>query len=97
MPLHCSKQAETSERPRRDHQKGSHNRNLRHCGPRGSRPQGYTLATGVNTIETSARNDRGRDLPARQKDRNMSRTTCYNGNKKGHFANKFPEPRKPKN
>ena len=97
MPFHRSERAETLERPRRDHQKGRHDRNRRDRGPRGSRPQGSTPATGVNATETSARNDRGRDQPARREDRDMSRTTYYNCNKKGHFANQCPEPRKPKN
>ena len=38
IPPHCSKQAETLERPRRDYQKGKHNRNRRNRGLRGSRP-----------------------------------------------------------
>ena len=97
MPSHCFERAETSERLRRDHQKGRHNGNCRDCGPRGSRPQGSTPATGVNTTKTSARNDCGRNQPARREDRDLSRTTCYNCNKKGYFANQCPEPRKPKN
>ena len=97
MPPHRSERAETSERPRRDHQKGRHDRNRRDRGPRGSRPQGSTPATGVNATETLARNDRGRDQPARRENRDMSRTTYYNCNKKGHFANQCLELRKPKN
>ena len=97
MSPHCSERAENSKKPRRDHQKGKHKRNCRDRGACGSKPQGSTPATGVNTTETSARNDRGRDQPARREDRDMSRTTCYNCNKKGHFANQCPEPRKPKN
>ena len=97
MPPHRSERVETSERLRRDYQKGRHDRNCRNRGPRGSRPQGSTPATGVNATETSARNDRGRDQPARREDRDMSRTTCYNCNKKGHFANQCPKPCKPKN
>ena len=97
MPPHRSERAETLERPRRDHQKGRHNRNFRNCGPCDSRPQGSTPATGVNVIKTLTRNDCGRDQPARREDRDMSQTTCYNCNKKGHFAKQCPEPRKPKN
>ena len=73
--------------PRRDYQKGRHNRNCCNCGPRGSRPQGSTLATRVNTTETPARNNCGRDQPARQEDKDMTRTICYKCNKKGHFVN----------
>ena len=97
MSSYCSEQAETLERPRRDHQKDRHNRNYHDCGPRGSRPQGSTPATKVNTTETPARNDRGHNQPGRREDRDMNRNTCYNCNKKGHFANKCLEPRKPKN
>ena len=97
MPPHCSERAETLERPCRDHQKGRHNRNRRNRGPRGSRPQSSIPATGVNTTKRPAQNNRGHDQPARREDKDMSRTTCYNYNKKDHFANQCPKPRKPKN
>ena len=97
MPPHHSEQAETSERPRRDHQKSRHDRNRLNRGPRFSRPQGSTPAIGVKATETSARNDCGRNQPAGLEDRNISRTTCYNCNKKSHFTNQCPEPCKPKN
>ena len=97
MPAHCSKRAETLERLRQDHQKDRYNRNCHDRGPCGSRSQGSTPATGVNATETLAQNDCGRDQPARWEDRDMSRTTYFNCNKKGHFANQCPEPRKPKN
>ena len=61
MPPHCSKRAETLERPCRNHQKDRHNRNCCNCSPRGSRPPGSTPATGVNATETSAQNDCGRN------------------------------------
>ena len=61
MPPHRSERAETSERPRRDHQKGRHDRNRRNRGPCGSRPQASTSATGVNTTKTPAQNDCGRN------------------------------------
>ena len=38
MPPHRVERAETLEKPRRNHQKGKHNRNRCNCGPRGSRP-----------------------------------------------------------
>ena len=97
MLPHRSERAETLEKPRRNHQKDRHNRNCCNCGPYGSRPQGSTPATGVNPTKTSARNNRGRNQQARRKDRNMSRTTCYNCNKKVHFANQCFKSRKPKN
>ena len=87
MPLHCSKQAETLDRPRRDHQNGKHDRNCCNRGPCDFKPQGSTPATEVNTTKTLAQNDRGRDSPARREDRDLSWTTFYNYNKKGYFAN----------
>ena len=90
MPLYCFKQVETSERSNRDHQKGRHDRNCCDRGPRGFRPQGSTSATRVNTTKILARNDCGRNQPVHQKDKDMSRTTCYNCNKKSHFANQCP-------
>ena len=97
MHLHCCKQAKTSERPRQDHQKSRQNRNRHNCGPYGSRPQGSTPAIEVNTTETPAQNNCGCDQPAHLEDKNISRITRYNYNKKGNFANQCPEPRKPKN
>ena len=97
MPHHCSKRAETSKKPRRDHQKGKHNRNCCNYGPRSSRPQGSIPATWINTTKTLAQNNCGRDQLARWENKDMSRTICYNCNKKTHFANQCPEPRKPKN
>ena len=92
MPPHCCTRAETLEKLRRDHQKGRHNRNCCNCSHRSSKPQGSTPATGVNTTKTPARNDCGRDQPARREDKNINRTTCYNCNKKGYFANQYPSP-----
>ena len=97
IPPHRSERAETSETPRQDHQKGRYNRNRCNRSPHGSRSQGSTLATGVNATETLARNDCGCNKPVHRENRDMSRTTCYNCNKKGHFANQCPEPRKLKN
>ena len=54
MLSHCSKRDETSKRPRRDYQKGRHNRNCRNCGLCGSSPQGFTPATGVSMTDTPA-------------------------------------------
>ena len=61
----------------------------------GRKPQDSTLATGVNSTNTSGgySSDSGRFQP--QKD--FSQITCYNCNKKGHYANKCPEPCKVKN
>ena len=56
MPPHCSKPTKT-KRPCRDDQKGRRNRNCRNCGSYGSRPQGSTSATRVNTTKTLAQND----------------------------------------
>ena len=97
MLPHHSERAETLEKPRRDYQKDRHNRNCCNRGSYGFKTQGSTPATGVNATKTSARNDRGRDQLARRKDRDMSRNTCYNCNKKGHFTNQCPKPHKPKN
>ena len=54
MPPHRFERAETLDRPRRDYQKDGHNRNCCDCGPCGSRPQGSTPGTRVNTTETLA-------------------------------------------
>ena len=99
MPFHCSKQAKTSEKPYQDHQKDRRDKNFRNCNSRSSRPQGYTLATGVNMSKTPAYNncDRGCNRPAQQEDKDLSQTTYYNYNKKGHFANQCPKLCKPKN
>ena len=87
MPSHCFKQAEISERPRQDHQRGRRDRNCRNCGPCGFRPQGSTSATGVNTTKSSAQNNRGRNQPGRWEDRDLSQTIYYNYNKKAYFPN----------
>ena len=76
MPLDCFKQAETLKKPQQDYQKGRHDKNYRNCGLHGFRSQGSILATVVNTTKTLARNDHSRNQPARQKDRNLSWTTC---------------------
>ena len=81
MFLHRSGPIEI-ERPRRDHQKDMHDRNCRIHGSCVFRPQGSTPATGVNTTETLAQNDCGPDQLARREDRDLSKTTCYNCNKK---------------
>ena len=96
MPPHRSKPTKT-KRACQDHQKGRRNRNCCNCGSRGSKPQGSTPATRVNTTKTPARNDRGRDQLARRKDKDRSQTTCYNYNKKGHFVNQCLKPYKQKN
>ena len=96
MPPHCPEPTKI-ERPCRDHQKSRRNRNCRNCGPCSSRPQGSTTATGFNTTKTPAWNNRGRNQPARREDRFLSRNTCYNYNRKGHFANQCPKTCKPKN
>ena len=87
MPPHRSERFETPERPRRDHQKGRYNRNCRNCGPRGSRLRGSTPANGVNTTKTPAWNECGCNQLVYREDRDISWTTCYNYNKRGHFAN----------
>ena len=45
-----------------------------------------TLATGVNNISGGG-----------SQTLDITKVTCFNYNKKGHFANKCPEPPKPKN
>ena len=50
-----------------------------------------------NTTETLARNDCGRNQLARWEDKDMNQTTCYNYNKKDHYANQYHKPRKLKN
>ena len=96
MPPHRSKPTKT-KKPCRDYQKSRHNRNCCNCGLCSSRSQSSISATRFNTTKTPTRNDYGRNQPVRWEDRDLSRTTCYNYNKKGHFANKCPKPRKPKN
>ena len=61
MPHYRSKRAETSKRPRQNHQKGRHNKNCCNRDPRSSRPQDSTSAMGVNITKTPAQNDHGRD------------------------------------
>ena len=46
-------------------------------------------ATGVNTAEVSGRR--------RKQRKDISEITCYNCNKKGHYSDKCPEPRRSKN
>ena len=96
MPPYCSKPTKT-KRLRQEHQKDRHNRNRCNRGPRGSRLQGSTPATGVNTTKTPARNNCGCNQPACREDKDMSQTTCYNYKNKGHFANQCLELCKPKN
>ena len=90
-------QAKTLERLRRDHQKGKRNKNRCNCGPRDFRPYSSTPATRMNTTKVLAQNDCERNWPMQQEDKNLSQTTCYNCNKKSHFVNQCPKPRKPKN
>ena len=95
MLPYCFKQNVT-KRPRRDHQKGRCNKNRRNSGLCGSRPQGSTPATLVDTTKTPAQNDRDCNRPVQREDKNLSRTNCYHYNKKGHFAYQCPELGKPK-
>ena len=88
MLPHCSKAIKT-KKPRRDYQKDRRNKNCCDYGPRGSRPQDSTLATGVNTtkIPTQDNCNQGCKRQSRWEDKNLSQTTCYNCNKKSYFAN----------
>ena len=98
MLLHCSEPTKT-ERPCRDQQTGRRDRNCHNCGPCGSRPQSSTPATGVNTTEALAENngDCVCDRLMHWEDKDLSQTTCYNNNKKRHFANQCTKLHKPKN
>ena len=57
---------------------------------RDSRESRDTPASGVNVTEVG-------DKKGRRKRKDPSEVTCYNCNKLGHYADKCPEPRKPKN
>ena len=85
-----SKKAWKEKKNDRRHQKG-------HQAPQDGKPwEGFTPATGVNNISTSGgrnsqknQNRGGRQDPAQ--------ATCWNWDKKCHYANKCPEPPKSQN
>ena len=79
--------AKTSEKARKEKKKNDR-KHRRSCRSDNESPRA-TTATGDNTTNNSA----GGSRP--QKD--VSQITCYNCNKKGHYATKCPEPPKAKN
>ena len=83
-----SDSTETSEQARKEKKK----KDRRYCG---RKPQDSTPATGVNSTNTSGGHSSGSGRSQPQKD--LSQINCYNCNKKGHYATKYPEPPKAKN
>ena len=75
---------ESSDKGRKDKKKKQHR------DKRDSRESRDTPASGVNVTEVG-------DKKGRRKRKDPSEVTCYNCNKLGHYADKCPEPRKPKN
>ena len=76
---------ESSEKARKEKKKEQRRRDR-------ERQEGSTLATGVNAAQTGEPSQKKKKLRKRP-DRDLSMVTCFNCDKKGHYANTCPEPK----
>ena len=83
-PASASTDPKPSDKARKDKKKKQHR------DKRDSRESRDTPASGFNVTEVG-------EKKRRRKRKDPSEITCYNCNKPGHYANKYPEPRKSKN